>query len=197
MLGRYAFVVEGLDELTDLDSIPDDLKRYARMAVNHATDYARTTGAKLVREQVRFPASYLQPDSGRLNVTRRANDDRLEGVITARQRATSLARFAKSGTRKSGVSVEVHPGKLVTLKRGFLMNLKSGTEAGGNIGLAVRVPDKRPPGNAYRPAKISDDLYLLYGQSVDQVFRRISPDMSDDVSAALASEFHRLMDARI
>lgn len=197
MLGRYAFVVEGLDELTNFDSIPDALKRYARMAVNHATDYARTTGAKLVREQVNFPASYLQPDSGRLNVTRRANDDRLEGVITARQRATSLARFAKSGSRKGGVSVEVRPGNLVTLKRGFLMNLKRGTEAGGNLGLAVRVPEKRPPEKAYRPARIADDLYLLYGQSVDQVFRRISPDMVDDVESVLATEFHRLMDARL
>ena len=167
-------------------------------AINRVADRSRTEAARRAKSQINFPASYLNPSQGRLRVAKRAKRLELEAIVEGRDRATSLARFTKQKPdprNRAGVKVRVAAeGSEKTIKRGFLMNLKN-----GNTGLAVRTSGG-PPEGAWRPKKIAENLYLLYGPSVDQammaasrangVYEEIEPDMLD----LLNSEFLRQLD---
>lgn len=197
MISDYVIVMEGLQSAEELRKLNPKIVSAARMAVNKAADLGRTRSAKMMREQVNFPASYLQGASSRLNVTSRASDSRLEAVITGRSRPTSLARFASGSQPRKGVRVQVKPGRTHMMKNAFLMKLRVGDSGAlGNKGLAVRVRRGTVPAGAYKPVKIADGLFLLYGPSVDQVFKTVREDVSPDVESFLAREFTRLLDLR-
>lgn len=194
--GSYIFMIEGLDALGSLDVIKPQILRAAHQAINRTLDRARTASAREIRDQVNFPAAYLQGADSRLSVTQRASASRLEGVITGRRRATSLARFVV-GSSGAGVSVRVKPNSTVQMKRAFLMRLRSGNaslDTKSNLGLAVRTKDGRKPSAAYKPTKIGDNLWLLYAPSVDQVFRAVREDIAKDTEDFLEREFSRLLD---
>ena len=74
--------------------------------------------------------------------------------------------------------------------RAFVMELR-----GGNRGLAIRTDGSKPRG-AYKPKPIGKNLFLLYGPSVDQVFRTVSEDVAPDVADELEVEFNRLLDLK-
>ena len=194
----YALFIEGLDELKDLgEQVDPQIMRAAYRAINATADRTRTASAEEIRRQVNFPASYLRPSSGRLSVTRRASSSNLEAIITGRRRATSLARFVTSGTAgKKGASVAVKPGRNVELPNAFLMKLRSGSDIDtkNNLGLAIRTERGKRPDAAYKPVRIADGLWLLYGPSIDQVFRTVRQDVTPDAEKYLASEFTRLLD---
>lgn len=194
----YGLFVEGLDELKDLDKqVDSQIVQAAYRAINATADRARTDSAEEIRRQVNFPASYLKPSQGRLLVTQRASSDSLEAIITGRRRATSLARFVTSGTPgKKGVTVAVKPGRSVELPNAFLMKLRSGSnvDTKNNLGLAIRTAKGERPNSAYKPVRVADGLWLLYGPSVDQVFKTVREDVRPDAESYLASEFYRLLD---
>lgn len=154
-------------------------------------------GMKLFRDaiqlQVAFPSGYLAGD--RLQVTKKAFKGSLEGVITARKRATSLARFS-TGSNGRGVRVRVNPGSSRFMAGAFLMRLRSGaslTEDNFNEGLAIRLkPGDIVRGKKYQSSVQADHtLQLLYGPSVDQVFRDVAHDESPKVEAQVETEFYR------
>jgi len=174
------------------EKAPDLATDSAMMAIN--TVITRNGLAAMKRDimsQVAFPAGYLDLES-RLVVTRKATRGSLEGVITGRDRATSLARFAPGqtpqNTRGKGVTVAVKRGRSKTLKKAFLVNLKN-----GNVGLAVRLK----PGEALRnktygkPVMLGKNLYLLYAPSVDQVFRTVADDSLPMLGEEVTKEFYR------
>jgi hypothetical protein len=190
-LGRFAQYVAQLPEIT---------RRAARLAINDVADDARK---KLIPDaieaQVAFPEGYLDGDD-KLAVTQRATDTNLEAQITARQRATSLARFAPGavlGARgQTGVQVTVTPGQPINLKRAFLVRLRRGASMAQdnfNVGLAVRLA----PGQTLRnkrgqtSARLSDNVYLLYAPSVDQVFRTVAEDLAEPLATLVGDEFSR------
>ena len=191
-MSAYAVVVEGLDSLDDLKDIEAQALRAARMAINKAARQARAVADRAIRERISFPARYLSGKSGRLSVSRQATNTKLEAAITGRDRPTSLARFASSRNPKArrgkGVQVEVRPGSKVTLHRAFLMPLKN-----GNLGLAVRSAER--PSAAYAPKQIrGSNIWLLYGPSVDQVFKAVSrEDAAPAAMDLLEREFYRLL----
>lgn len=188
MTGALLVAVEGLSDLGDFDEVTPAIERAALRAINYATPRARTRSAREMRNQVAFPARYLTGNAGRLAITERARRGSLQSTITGRARPTSLATFVTGGQTRRGRSVKVKPGVAKRIGRSFVMNLRN-----GNKGLAVRTDGQRPRG-AYKPKRINDDLYLLYGPSVDQVFRTVSADGADDAAADLEREFGRLMD---
>lgn len=198
---EYALFVEGLEDLKNLDTQVDhDVTRAAYRAINATADRARTAAADEIRRQLNFPASYLKPSEGRLLVTQRANSGSLEAIITGRRRATSLARFVTSGTAgKRGVSVAVKPGRNVEMPNAFLMRLRSGNniDSAGNLGLAVRTKRGARPNNAYKPVRVADGLWLLYGPSVNQAFISVRQQVSPDAENYLAAEFTRLLELNI
>lgn len=201
MSGRaYIFAVEGLEGLGGLDDLMPQIENAARMAINKTTDHARALSAREILRQVNFPGSYLRGGESRLKVTQRATAARLEGVITGRRRATSLARFVSGSPKGNGVRVKVKPGRTVHMKRAFAMKLRAGNtslDTKSNLGLAVRVKPGAKPERAYKPVKIADDLYLLYGPSVDQVFQSVRADIALDTQNYLQREFNRLLELHL
>ncbi len=193
----YVVAVEGLEDI-DLANAPLRVRKMASRAINYAMRRTRTQSARLMREQVNFGARYLTGrENGRLMIATFAKPGDLVGRIRGRDRPTSLAQFTKQKPRvaggprrrKKGVDVTVKPGAKVTMERAFLMNLR-----GGNVGLAVRT-NGGPPARAYKPKGIGNNLWLLYGPSVDQVFRSVAEDVSDDAAKLMEREFIRLAGA--
>ncbi len=194
--------IEGVADTRSLESLPKTILQAAQRAVNRTADRAATASRRGIRQQVNFPAQYLTgtDSSGqqRLGVSKRASAGSLEAIITGRHRPTSLARFVSGNPApgKAGVSVSVAPGFARYMKRAFLIRLRSGSadiETKSNLGLAIRLK----PGEAVRNKRVmlrlSGNLYLLYGPSVDQVFATVREDVAPDAEQFLGGEFVRLM----
>lgn len=178
------------------DLMPDVANKAASMAINSV---AGGSGLAIMRKdietQVNFPRGYINDD--KLGVVRRASPTNLVAVIRARDRATSLARFASnrnpSLARGKPITVEVKRGKRTQLKKAFLVKLRN-----GNIGLAVRLKAgdtlrNRTDGSS---VKLGKNTYLLYGPSVEQVFNNVAearlPDISDKITKEFLRQFTRL-----
>lgn len=186
--------IEGL--VDHIEAFPRASREAARIALN---DVAEGDGLAILRaaveKQVAFPAGYLNDE--RLGITKPARDSDLSVVITGRQRATSLARFAQgqtvSSTHRAGVTVMVKPGSARRLAKAWLVNLKRGNADGGNIGLAVRLKPGDTLRNKRETSGISLDtnVHLLYGPSVDQVFRDVALDETPAILALVEREYYR------
>lgn len=198
MSDAFVVAIEGFDATRPLETLPRRIKSAALRAVNRTADRTRTDAARRIREQVNLPASYLGPNAGRLSVTQRARGDELEAVITGRQRPTSLARYATSSTpNQGGVSVQVAPGFARFMRRAFLIRLRAGSadlDTKANLGLAIRLRPGETIANKKRMVGMGGNLYLLYGASVDQVFRSVREDVAPDAQTFLAAEFSRLLE---
>lgn len=197
--------VSALDGLqTYFQTFPDTANQAARLALNSV---AKGKGMTLIRrnmmDQINFTRAYLTGD--RLGIARYATDSRLEVVIRARDRATSLARFASGSpgsTAKKGVMVRVKKGRTLLLKRSWLVRLKAGaslSEDNYNVGLAVRLG----PGEKITKKKtdhqswlVKGSVALLYGPSVAQVFDDIRNEVTTPIADLVEAEFLRQL-ARI
>jgi hypothetical protein len=190
----YVVAVEGLRELAaDFDNVSDKIKARAAMAINSTARKFRTESSREMRKQVAFPARYLDSrQDGRLRVRRQAAATRLEAAIEGRFEPTSLTRFvvgAVSHGRKNP-KLRVSPGSQSLIPNSFIMNL-----ANQNKGLAIRLKPGETIRNKRKMVSFSKkdaNLYLLYGPSVDQVFRDVAVDVSPDAAEYLEAEFLRL-----
>ena len=205
---QYVVVVDGLEHLKSIDDLPERIVTAARIAVNSATRRGYAAAGRGIRRDVNFPARYVTGQDGRLKISKFATQRDLEGIITARSRPTSLARFVTGslsvgGARKAGVTVQVEPGRAKRLPGAFLIRLRAGAETKldtqSNLGLAVRTKDGRPP-PGYKPLPLGKNLWLLYGPSVAQVLysERNRGGVATDIGPAtldfLEAEFLRQMD---
>lgn len=197
---NYVIVAEGLSGL-NLSDIPPKLTEAARQAINRTTEWARTQASREMREQVNFPARYLTGSDGRLRIAKKATNTNLEAAIVGRHRPTSLARFSKDTDpgvvkRRGGARVAVKPGAAKFMKGTFLVRLRAGatkTDTKHNLGLAIRLkPGESLRNKRTQGVRLANNVYLLYGPSVDQVFRDVSGEMTPDVINYLQQEFDRL-----
>lgn len=184
-MSSFVLVVEGLEALEDIENLDRRIIVRARQAINSTLRKTRTAIDRDIRQQVAFKARYL---GSRLRISQFATDHSLQGTITGRDRPTSLARFATS-RKKGGARVQVAPGITKQMNRAFLMQLK-----GGNEGLAIRLKPGETIKNKKYMRKVNQGLYLLYGPSVNQVFRGVAEDESDNIAVELQQEFTRLME---
>ena len=190
----YMVAVEGLSDLfEDFDSISDKIKARAAMAINATARKFRTASSREMRQQVAFPARYLDSAAdGRLRVRRQASANALEAAIEGRFDPTSLTTFvvgSKTHGRKQP-GLRVSPGGATKIPNSFIMNL-----ANQNQGLAIRLKPGETIKNKRRMVsftKKDSGLYLLYGPSVDQVFRQVAEDVAPDAAQYLEREFLRL-----
>lgn len=179
------------------ETMPQIAAKASSLAINQV---AQRSGMRTIQQemmdQVAFPKDYLKGD--RLRVTRFATEANPEAVITGRKRATSLSRFAKGAViGRAGVSVEVKRGNVTALKRAWLVRLNKGaslSEDNYNVGLVVRIK----PGEELRNKKyehqswlVPGSVALLYGPSVDQVFRDVADQVSPAIANQVADEFFR------
>jgi len=165
-----------------------------RLALNDVARDGAGKARKRMASQVAFPAGYLR-DPRRFGVTQFATDGNLVASITGRGRATSLATFARGGTplstRRSGVTVRVSPSRSERMPGAFLVSLRSGTQDSGNIGLAIRLKAGDRIKGKHQMKSFGGGLYLLYGPSVDQVFKSVAPEIAPELGDELAAEFNR------
>lgn len=192
-----------LDITEYMESRPQKARKAARMAVNDTTQRKAMPQFRVaMRDQVAFPTGYLE-DKSRFAVTKLATDADLSATVTARQRPTSLARFAVGGVnfegarRRGAVNIRVNRGGgAQKISGAFFVRLRRGRDTGDgfNVGLALRLK----PGQVLRGRKkgasgvtLAPNLYLLQGPSVDQVFRDVSVSESPKVADQLLKEFTR------
>lgn len=201
-MDSYAVFVEGLQDLGEIENLDDKIALAAVRSINKIARDGRVAISREIRRQVNLPASYLSPSGGRLAVSRQATRGNLEAAISARGRATSLARFSAGGkVGKEGVTVSVSPGRSVTLKRAFLLRLRAGRaslDTQSNLGLAVRLRPGESLRGKYAARRMASGLYLLYGPSVAQVFldnsgKGVATDFEPEILANLEIEFGRQM----
>lgn len=199
----FVVAVSGLDALrAGLEKYPANIDRIQSMAINEVAAWARAEAGREIREQANFPRNYLTGRDGRLYIKKRAKAGDTEAIITGRQRATSLARFSNTrdigiARRRGGVNVEVKPGVSKFMKGAFLMRLRAGntlTDTQHNLGLAIRLKPGERVRNKTQMAQIAKNLYLLYGPSVDQIFRSVADNMTPDIEGRLRTEFDRLIE---
>lgn len=200
MSSEFAVMVEGLNNLEDLANLPEMVVKKARAAISRTTQHARTVSSDQMRREVNFSARYLVGANGKLTMS--VDPEKLQGIISAKHRPTSLARFAKSKTTgKAGASVEVAPGRAVKMPRAFLIKLPQGavkTETVYNLGLAIRLkPDELSKFKKKYWASLGGGLYLLYGPSVSQIFEKVATQNQEYISKFLEREFTRLLDVDI
>lgn len=189
----YVLAVEGLDDL-DLDATADQISDWLSKAVNKTTTRYRTAASRAMREQIAFGARYLiSGKDGRLTIPRSATPSNPESVIRGRFRATSLTQFVK-GAKTAGrraPTMQIKKGRSTKIGRSFILGLNN-----GNAGLALRLAPGETIQNkkimAKRFSKKDKNLYLLYGPSVDQVFRSVREDIAPDAAEFLEKEFLRL-----
>lgn len=204
MAQQFAVFAEGI-EIDLLGEVSSKARKAAAAkALNKIARDARSEAAKRILRQVALPASYVQPGGKRLYVSKPATPGSLEARITAQGRATSLARFVTGSARpgaRGGVTVAVKPGKARFMSRAFVIKLRSGnafTDTQFNLGLAIRLRPGERIQNKLRARKVENGLYLLYGPSVDQIFRDnsgegVANDIAPQAADALAAEFARLI----
>lgn len=183
-----------LDAIYGIDRIPEVSDKAAALAINTV---ANRSGMTLLRRDIladiAFPKDYLNNE--RLGVRKNANAQDLEAVIRARKTPTSLARFAQPGTplgsrARIGVRVQVSKRKSGKTfgKFAWLTRL-----ANGNIGLALAIKPGEKLDNRYgEPAwLVPGRVALLYGPSVDQVFRHVSEDDAPKIGKLVTDEYLR------
>jgi hypothetical protein len=186
-----------------VEDLPDDIRRAASRSINATLRRGRTRAGELIRQQLNYPARYLVGQNGRIKISKFASEDKLEGVITGRNRPTSLARFSRTKRiRKGPVRVQVKPGVTGIFERGFLIPLRSGnSDTLGNLGLALRTSGGRPKGTS-RGKEIAKNLWLLYGPSVAQALLNVSgsgiyKDMEKELLDYMENEFNRQIDLEL
>lgn len=209
MAELFAVVLEGLDALKSFDELSDKSKQAAQRAVNAATRRAYAAAGRQITNELNFPARYVTGKSARMQITKFAKPGDLSATITARNRPTSLARFVTGsisvgGARKAGVRVEVKKGSVQRLKGAWLIRLRAGNadlDTQSNLGLAVRTRNGQPP-PGYKPYKLADNVYLLYGPSIGQALysvhtqKGVATDITPATLDFLEAEFWRQMDLK-
>lgn len=203
MADNWAVYVEGIASLKEFDGTKQTIRLAAARAINKIARDGRVEIADDIRDQINFPASYVAPGQKRLYVSRQATANDLEGRITARGRVTSLARFVQGSPRPgAGVQLEVKPGRTKFKKRMFLIKLPQGkgnVDTKFNMGLAIRLRPGESLENKRQARRMAKGLYLLYGPSVDQVFRAndgtgVATDKAPQLATKLEREFLRLLE---
>lgn len=204
MAEAYILAIEGLADLKDLDGLDDRITRAASRSINEAARYGYREIGEHIRREVNFPKNYLTGKDGRMRISKYASEGSLEASISARTRPTSLARFVTSSLqvggakRTEGVRVEVKRGSAVRLKRAFLVKLRAGasTDTQSNLGVAIRVKPGTKLRSSSAAKRLADNLYLLYGPSVQQAFMRnsgkgVASDEAANIADFLEREFLR------
>lgn len=178
------------------DIAPELARRSARIAINDTVRRRAVPDARaMMEQQIAFPRGYLN-DPKRFGVRKFATDGDLEAAVVGRQRPTSLARFSTGGRPSiPGVRVRVSPGGSRAMNKAFLIRLRAGagpvTDDAFNLGLALRLRPDEVVRHKHVMVPFQGGLYLLYGPSVDQVFRTVAGDISPEVADEVAAQFFR------
>lgn len=169
-----------------------------RIAINKTTPKVRTLGSVKIREQVRLQASYVKD---KLTI-RKATRSNLSAAIRTPSRGLLLSKFstdsqvASDGIRwlkppeepASGIRVKVKPaGETKTVSPG----------ASGDKPFYIVLKDSRALGIARRNSRYRNDIEVLHGPSLSQVFSTvrsdITPEASDELTRQMADSMRYIL----
>jgi hypothetical protein len=160
-----------------------------RIAINKTAPKIRTLSSVKIREQVRLSASYVRD---KLTI-RRATRSTLSASINTPKRGLLLTKFstdatiASDGVRwirpplvgTSGIRVKVKPsGSTKTVSPG----------ATGAKPFYIILKDSKALGIARRNSKNRNDIEVLHGPSLSQVFDDVREDVTPEASAELTRQ---------
>jgi hypothetical protein len=194
--------LRGLDVVEKyIAALPEQANTALRLAVNKAALDGARKSKRRIMDQVNLSSEYIGNPANRdarLAVIRKASGHDLEAIIEARERPTSLARFAtgaaKFGKQTGNIRVRVKRGKTRVLKKAFFVRLKSGkelTQENYNVGLAIRLKAGETINNKRDKVMFKPGIALLYGPSVQQVFQSVSEEVAPEVRDIAEREFLR------
>ena len=195
---------------------PGAVKAAFPKALNEGARFARKVSVEAIMKDTAFPTGYLDKPE-RFYVAQFATPEQPQAVLKARTRGTLLYEFAVGhplpeatrGTggknwfgistaerrqlqRSRGVTVIIKPGAPKTIPEAFVIPLKDS----GALGIAVKLKNGQFPAmlkkNFIRTELLNQEYYVLYGPSVDQVFRQVSEKVIPEVTSYLSAEFRRL-----
>ncbi len=191
-----------------MERMPGIVTKASVMAVNEGARYGRAAALREMNSQVKLGKKYLGDNL--LIKKAQGNVGEIRAVLTGVQRPVSLARYATPSARSAFLSAKKQPKKLKVqvrtdraggiLKKAFFVRLRSGrefSETHFNVGLAIRlkpgqqVQGRHISGKPMAKTGSSASVFLLYGPSVDQVFRTVREDVSPDIAQRVRTEFGR------
>lgn len=178
--------------------LPELATQAARIAINDAAAEAVRVARRQIYREVAFPAGYLERED-RLSVGRAATNQVLEAVVKGRDRPTSLARFVPEGTqvgrgKDRSITITVAPGRPKISVKGNLQI----RNFGDNRLLILKLKPGQRPSKAYRPRPIfgpNSGMWILYGPSVDQIFKGVADDIAPAITQHAIDEFDRVFTA--
>ena len=187
---RLSGVAEQLRDLGDAAG------RISADVVNDTVDFAFDRSKELILDDVMFPSGYLELGNN-FQIKQRATESKPVASITARHRATSLARFVVGSPQpyaRGGVKIRIRRGGATHMRNAWVTGLNK-----GNRGVATRVRPGgtipgRKKGTRGLPVLRKDErgtTYLLYGPSVNQVFEDVSGDVKPEVAEYMSDQFFR------
>lgn len=160
-----------------------------RIAINKAAPIIRTLSSSKIREQVRLQASYVRE---KLTI-RRASRTNLSASINTPSRGLLLTKFSTDSTIASdgvrwlrppvvpsgGIRVKVKPnGPIKTVSPG----------AAGDKPFYIVLKDSRALGIARRNSRYRNDIEVLHGPSLSQIFTDVREDVTPEASAELTRQ---------
>ena len=178
------------------EKAPQIAEQAARLAVNEAARFGRVRASEQMRNEVNWQKGYVDQ---RLTVAP-AKGTALSATITGRWRPTSLSRFlVRAPAKGRAMKVQVKAGGgAKELKRAFPVRLRAGsgrTDSKYNQGIAIRLPKGKQPRNTTAAIELSSTgkstAWLLYGPSINMVFRDVRYKVDDQIAERLSSEFIR------
>lgn len=175
-----------------MEELPVSIKAALVRSVNAVVPKAFDLSVERITGQVALTPAYVR---SRLYISQRATTTDPMAVISGRVRSTQLRRYqgtqlytkAKIPGKKrlAGVSVKVKAGgSTKVLKHAWIIKLKYG-DADAKLGLTRGIAQRTGPGR--------NDFRILYGPSVDQVFRDVKDEIRPDVQQMLADEWIKQM----
>lgn len=184
--------LEGLAEVRQrLAALGEKAPRVMAMVINRGADRARTRGVSAIAAQVKLQKSYIRD---LLAVSKKASKADPDAVITGRKRPTLLFRYgavqrtvpARNGKRrKAGVSVNVKRKSAPAEGKWFIVHRLKNSGASAVIS---RFRRSSGVGNRW------DGLKVLYGPSVDQLWRDVRDDVAPEVMEWAGTELVRQLE---
>lgn len=202
------------DEIDFSSELNEKLLNSAARAINTTAEWAKNEIQEIIESELNFPKGYLNQES-RLSRSS-ATTFKLNAVVTGRDRATSLSRFASG--EQGDMTISVKKGRRNTGRKTFrLTGLNN-----DNVGLAIRLPSGKTPSKAYKPVLLKEvtapsrklrrnnmfgplepknkktRVWLLYGPSVQQAMgailrgsneAKLADKIDDMLSENFAKEF--------
>lgn len=182
-------------------TMPERTDKALRLAVNAASLHGARMAKKQMLAEVNRTSAYIgnpKNINAKLAIVKTARAGDLESIVRAQHRPASLAGFSDSpvsfGRPKAPIRVRVGRSKTVEMKRAFFIRLKRGaalSEDNYNLGIAMRLKPGEKVNNKNVHVSGNSRYAVLYGPSVEQMFNRITPEITDEVLDYAEREFLR------